>query len=67
MRKLFCQCCKLCEPGKIHPVMLTGLGQAAADLKPFSLRLCGSSTNEKKARQVFRYKQEKEEEVGNIR
>lgn len=67
MRELFCRCCKSREPGEIHPVMLTDPAEAVADQKPFSLRPCGSSTNDKMARQVFRYKQEKEAEIGNMR
>jgi len=46
--------------------MLTDLAEAV-DQKPFSLRPCGISSNKQMAKQVFRYKQEKEEGAGNIR
>lgn len=61
LRELFCRCSKSCEPGEIHPVMLRDLAEAVVDQKLFSLR------PEKMAKQVFRYKQEKEEEISNIR
>lgn len=53
-KELFCRCCKSCELGKIQPIMITDLDVAASDQKPFSLRPCGSSTDEKMAKNISR-------------
>lgn len=49
-KEVFCRCCKSCELGKIHPIMITDPDEAASDQKPFSLRPCGSSTKERMAK-----------------
>lgn len=67
-KEVFYRCCKSCELGKIHPIMITDPDEAASHQKPFSLRPCGSSTKERMAKNIISiYKQEEEEEVENIR
>lgn len=66
-KELLCRCCKSCELGKIHSIMITDSDEATSEQKPFSPRLWESSTKEKMAENISIYKQEKEEEVRNIR